>query len=224
MKKTHLLALVGMAFCASQAWAQKDGRGVLLGLRDGQGTNSPIIAGTRDPGDHDLVINIAGTASWDSLNDPDNIRILQPLGNGAIMTGIGWDVTVTTAGASWQSEARMYFDGMDLDGSGLFLAPGIGVNTSGTGTFSSGGVIDLSDNAIPDIPILSDGLLHIQFYESFDDANNVIDANWVSGTLTIRYTPAIDVPTLGEWGLLAFLVLLTATALFFMRRQRLARG
>lgn len=170
------------------------------------------------------MINIAGTASWDSLNDPDNIRILQPLGNGAIMTGIGWDVTVTTAGASWQSEARMYFDGMDLDGSGLFLAPGIGVNTSGTGTFSSGGVIDLSDNAIPDIPILSDGLLHIQFYESFDDANNVIDANWVSGTLTIRYTPAIDVPTLGEWGLLAFLVLLTATALFFMRRQRLARG
>lgn len=36
MKKTQLLALVGMAFCASQAWAQKDGRGVLLGLRDGR--------------------------------------------------------------------------------------------------------------------------------------------------------------------------------------------
>lgn len=182
-----------------------------------------VLSQTQNLGTTTLVVDISGLQSWDALNDPSNTVLAIPLGAGAAMTGIGWDVNLTTQGGSWRSEARFYFDGSDQDASGLFLAPGIADASSGSGSYSSGGVLDLTDNAIPDIPILGDGNLYIQLYESFDDANDVVDADWTApSSLTIKYSgggpPAV--PTVGQWGLVLLGVgLLGGVVVMTLRRK-----
>ncbi len=76
-------------------------------------------------GESILEVDVTSIESWDGLNDPDNTTLLQNLGEGTLMIGIGWDLTITPVGASWV-DAGIYFDGQDLDASGLFLLPGIG--------------------------------------------------------------------------------------------------
>lgn len=169
-----------------------------------------------------LVLDISGEESWDSLNDPSNTVLEVPLGAGAAMTGIGWDVNLATVGASWLSEARFYFDGSDQDLTGLFLTPGAGNNAPGVAHFSNP-VIDLTDVGIPDIPILADGTLYIQLFESFEDIPDGVDANWNNPSeLTIVFeggTPAV--PTTNQWGLIALGGALLGGVVFMsVRRKR----
>ncbi len=136
------------------------------------------------------VLDISGVESIDLLHDADNEVLTEVLGEGALMTGIGWDLSITTNGDSWLSEAMMYFDGSDQDNSGLFLRPGAGDDFTGTGSYSSE-IIDLTDNGIPDIPIVSGGRLFIQFFEDVDDNANGVDAVYGSpSSITIQYLPA----------------------------------
>ncbi len=141
--------------------------------------------------------------SWDLEMDPSNdvpvidIAQLAGLGSGspATMTGIGWDLTIDTATpglGSWLSEAVMYFDdNIAPDGAGLYLTPGAGDNFAGSASYSSGGVIDLTDNAIPDI-VLPDGMLRLEFFESYDDVGDAIDAvyNAVSTVTVVVADPS----------------------------------
>jgi hypothetical protein len=188
----------------------------VIGTPGGTSTASPVI-GTRDPGDVDLIIDITGANSWDALGAPVNETDSADIGTGGIMTGIGWDVTITTVGASWLSEAECIFS--TIDSPGVFITPGAADGAPGTGSYSSGGVIDLSDNGIPDIPAVN-GTIDMEFYESFDDVANAIDATWDSGTLTVRYTPGISVPTLGEYGMLAMILTLVGLGLYQIRRRK----
>jgi IPTL-CTERM motif len=228
---TFLAACLGLA---SVAAAQKSapGHALLEGSSSGQPASAPftrvitptIVSNTQNlGGSATLVVDISGEDSWDLLNDTSNTVLVVPIGVGAVMTDIGWDVNLSTVGGSWLSEARFYFDGDDQDLTGLFLTPGIGNDFSGSGSFSSGGLIDLSDNAIADIP-LGDGNLYIQLHESFDDVANSIDANWTAGsTLTIGYEPGAPppVPTANEWGLIALgAALLGGVVVVTMRRKR----
>jgi len=182
----------------------------------------PVISQTTFAGTTDLVLDIGGTESWDALLDPSNTVLVVPLGTGAAMTGIGWDVSLSTVGGSWLSEARFYFDGSDQDLSGLFLTPGFADATPGTASYSNP-VINLGDYAIPDIPILADGNLYIELNESFDDVGDAVDANWLAGSeLTIRYSgggPPV-VPTVSEWGLILLTaLLLIGGAVLIVRRS-----
>ncbi|MDA8020963.1 MAG: hypothetical protein MPN21_26295, partial [Thermoanaerobaculia bacterium] len=174
-----------------------------------------------------LSIDVTGVEHRDLEADADNTVLAEILGPGAVMTGIGWDVTITTQGDSWLSESVVYFDGSDQDLAGLFLAPGVGEEFSGTGIYSSGGIIDLSDNAIPNIPVLADETLYLQFFESFDD--NVSAADSVYGP-TSTYDiagigiigslsgDALPVPTLSTIGLIALLTSLVGVGIFLLRR------
>lgn len=233
MKKLTLFA-AALATLAATTQAQKGAPAQLL-ERSQPGTPIPvnqlrsaaptIISQSQNLGSTTLVLDISGEQSWDALSDTSNTVLVVPLGTGASMTGIGWDVNLTTQGGSWLSEARFYFDAQDQDFSGLFLAPGIGNNFSGSSSFSSGGIIDLTDNGIPDIPILADGNLYIQLYESFDDANDVVDGDWTAGSsLTIVYEGGGPViPTVSEWGLIILTALLLAGGAFLIvRRTRTA--
>ncbi len=141
-------------------------------------------------------INVDGIESWDSLSDPDNTVLIidvaaalgLPSGTPVTMNGIGWDVTITTNDPSWLSEARIYFDDdINPDLTGLFLAPGVNDSFPGSASYSSGGIIKLADVGIPDIP-LPDGNLRVEFYESFDDFADGVDATW-AGTVTIQAVP-----------------------------------
>ena len=138
------------------------------------------------------VVNydISGAESWDDYGDSDNMVLVidtaamlgLPTGTQTEFHGIGWDVTIATVGGSWLSEAKMYFDdNIAPDGTGLFLTPGAGDNNAGTATYTSGGVVDLSDNGISDL-ILPDGMLRLEFYESYNDYVDSIDANYLQGS------------------------------------------
>ena len=147
-----------------------------------------------------IVVNydISGAQSWDSLSALSNevhaidvaTLIGLPAGTAVTMNGIGWDVTIETVGGSWLSEAQMYFDdNIAPDLTGLFLTAGAGDGFPGLATYASGGIIDLSDNGIANIA-LPDGVLRLEFFEGFDDAAGVVDANYLAtSTLQLDIVP-----------------------------------
>lgn len=158
------------------------------------------------------TVTLADVASWDGLGDPDNTVMLIDMaalfglasGSAIDLNGIGWDVTVSTVGASWLSEATMYFDNQTQDsGAGIFLTVGIGNDFAGTANFTSGGIVKLADAGLPDL-VLADGVLRIEFWESFDDVADDIDA-FLNGTLTLQSSvPAPSgIALLGLGGLVA---------------------
>ncbi|HQY88207.1 MAG TPA: PEP-CTERM sorting domain-containing protein, partial [Tepidisphaeraceae bacterium] len=148
--------------------------------------------------------------SWDLHLDADNVRtnwdiaaaLGAPSGSSVTITGIGWDVDLTALGDSWLADNGVAMTATPEGTTGLFLRPGAGTNNPGSGNFASGAMIDLSDNAIPDI-VLPTGVLEFQFYESFDDAPDEIDGTWDGGSLMFEAT-SVNVPeptTLGVIGL-----------------------
>lgn len=223
MRKLFAVSLILMLAGIAPAFAQKGegGTGMLASYTADGSTvaNPPDIEGAPDSM---LQLDITGVESWDLLDDPDNTVLVEVLGPGAIMTGLGWDVTITTVGLSWLSEATTYFDGQDLDGMGLFLNPGFMDGMPGTGTYSD--LIDLTDEGIPNIPVGADQSLYLQFFESFDDVSDAVDANYdATSTYDIIgigfITPgAFPVPTLSTIGLIALLTALAGVGVFLLRR------
>lgn len=140
-------------------------------------------------------IDLSNINSWDGQGDSDNDvlvidvgALLSASGTAGVVTGIGWDVSITPVGLSWYSEATALFTDSG-GGQGVNVSPGAGDEFAGDGiplSYSSGGILDLTDNGIPDI-ILNDGLLMIEFYEGFDDVADAIDAGW-DGTLSVAAT------------------------------------
>ncbi len=140
--------------------------------------------------DGNAIVTIEFTsnvASWDLELDPDNVVFVFDMGGPATIHGIGWDVSIQTIGASWLSEAVVNFGA--LGGTpALYLTPGVADGFPGTGSYSSGGILDLGDNGIPDV-VIANGLMRLEFFDSFEDNVNAIDALWLAGsTLTLDMT------------------------------------
>lgn len=135
-----------------------------------------------------VSVDVDGVQSWDGLGDGDNtvltVDLAAALGGSAsvVVDGIGWDVGIDSIGDSWLSEATVSFQ--DSSGSAsVNLAPGIDDPFAGSGLYDSGDITDL-------VPLgldftLVDGILRLEFFESYDDIDGSIDAMW-SGTLEIR--------------------------------------
>lgn len=223
------LILVAIAGLSAVAAAQKAPHNQVLKSTDVHSATLPtnvftptIISQTESLGTTTLVVDVSGIESWDGIDDLSNTVLAIPLGAGASFTGIGWDVNITTQGGSWLSEAAVYMDN-SAQAAGISLSPGAGDNFAGSDAYSSGGVVDFGSIPLPDISILGDGNLYLQFFEGFDDANDVIDATWdAPSTLTIKYTPGAPpaVPTVSQWGLVLLGVgLLGGVVVMTMRRK-----
>lgn len=158
-------------------------------------------------------VDISGTNSWDLLGSPNNEIVSEAIGAGGIVTGLGWNVTITTVGASWLSEAQTDFNGI------INLTYGVGDDAPGSMSYNSGGIIDLTDNAVPNIPADAAGNIAMEFYEGFDDVVDAIDATYDSGTLDLAYIAGAPVPTMPEIGLLLLLVVLLAAGTLLLRRR-----
>lgn len=151
-----------------------------------------------------VSVDVSGIESWDALGSANNtVLVLDlaaalglPSGTPMSMTSVGWDVTLEALGTSWLSELRVGFAD-SANNFGVFLRPGAGTNNPGTGSFSSGGQVDLTDVGVPNL-FLADGVLRLDFHESFDDAANVLDGVWLSGSLFV----GVDVPAPGAAALL----------------------
>ncbi len=142
-----------------------------------------------------LVIDVSGINSWGFQGDPMNETLSVLVGAGANITGISWDVNLTTVGLSWADENTMTFEGA------LSVNPGAGdaftvTNTNYAG--STGGVA-----------LSGDGILNIEFHEvGFDDNVADVDSYYEQGsTITISGTGFVPTPgslaVLGLGGLVA---------------------
>lgn len=132
-------------------------------------------------------------ASWDLQGDPDNTVLLIDMaslfgfapGSTMPLTGLGWDLTIETVGASWLSEPTISFDNAMGDSpNAVLLTPGAGADGPGLGAFQSEGTVKFNDVGLNEL-VLLDGVLRIEFFESFDDVADAIDAN-ITGTITLQ--------------------------------------
>ena len=130
-----------------------------------------------------LDFSIQAGESWDAEDKPSNITI--NCINGDAITGFEYNnVTIETFAGSYFSEAIIYFS--DSNGEdGLRLAIGALNDTAGVETFSSNGVIDISDIGFDDVVSLNDSKFLMQFYEIVDDVQNAIDARFTNGVLKV---------------------------------------
>ena len=149
-----------------------------------------------------ITLDIGGVFSFDAFGNipPNETRVVDVgamLGNpgGAyVVNGLGWDVELDAYVPSWLSDASIAFgDDPDYLDVGLTLVPGMGDDFAGLMSYSSNGIVDLTD-----IPgqgntslSLSEGVLYLQFFETFVDyGGGVPDAQWQPGSnLSIQVVP-----------------------------------
>lgn len=117
------------------------------------------------------------------------------------IVGIGWDISLTTIGLSWASDATIGFEDQ------IFITPGQSDNFSVSNMhYGSGGILDLTDHGLSDIRLTGDFTLDIEFFDTFVDNEGTGDAFFEPGSvLYIRHiypTPG-TLAALGLGGLLA---------------------
>lgn len=170
------------------------------------GTNGPEIVNDRGTTNTIINVDISGQETWDPITVPYNginpvleVDLAAALGlasgSSVTMTSIGWDVNQTSFGGSWLSEMQIYFDdNIAPDGTGLFLRPGVSQAAPGTNVnFSSGGQIDLTDNLIANV-VLANGILRLEFGETFDDFPGAVDGIFESGSFLFVGVQEIPAP------------------------------
>jgi hypothetical protein len=185
----------------AQAAAGKAGSGSLLSGAGG-GVVAPVAGSLSTQ-----VINVAGIASYGEEGDAENITRSINIGPGSTVVGIGWDVGVTAVSPSWLSELQVSFGGSTGLRS-LYLSVGVGSNSSGTQSYTSGGVVDLVGLNLS-FAVGADGVLKLEFLEGFDDAVVPYDGIWNSGTLTLE---VLAVPEPSTYGLMALGLLAVGAA------------
>lgn len=125
-------------------------------------------------------VDLTGINSWDDLDDPDNVIIDVDISSSLKVAGVAWDVGIASVGDSWLSDASVFLSNSDgsADPDAVILAPGFEVQAPGDQEFSSGGVVLLADEGLPEIEPNDDGIVRLQFYEGFDDVADAVDSEW----------------------------------------------
>lgn len=195
----------------------------------------PMHRGTA-PG---ICFSLSSLASWDNLEDSDNIIVDLDLGAGNSLTGVGWDIGIATVGDSWLSEATIQLSNSTgpVDPNAINLNVGVDEDAPGDQDFSSGGaILDFSDNELPDVTVGADGILRLQLFETFDDNADAIDANYrnaaspqLCGGLFLacsgsgicgqpRPGPPQFIPLISPWALSLMILLLAGVGAIAVRR------
>jgi hypothetical protein len=141
-----------------------------------------------------LVVNVAGAQSYSAFGDIRNTVQTFNIGALSRITAIAFDVTITAFDPSWLSEAALAFTGSDTDDDGVFFTPGSDDATPGTASYA--GSTTLTGQGL-DFAVGTDGILRLEYFDSFDDASVSPDAQWIGGTLTFTYdevTAAVPEP------------------------------
>ncbi len=186
------IALTTLAAAAGLATASPF---LATGLTDHSVSNAGVATTT-------ITVDVSGITFNDALGSPLNETLGVALAVGAEVTGIGWDVNLSSIGASWASEAVMNFEGQ------IFLTVGVGDDFPVTNqNYNSAGFIDLSDNGLPNITLGGDGVLDIEFFEGFVDNAGSGDAIFEAGSTLQLQVSGIPTPgslaVLGLGGLVA---------------------
>ncbi|WP_051137239.1 PEPxxWA-CTERM sorting domain-containing protein [Novosphingopyxis baekryungensis] len=147
----------------------------------------------------EFVIDVNNVPSVDGLFEPGNALFSYDIGAGAQVTNVAWNLSLTTFGLSWLSEAQLGLYSTALDG--VILTWGPGDDFAGSSSYA--GSLDLVGEGL-DFFAGSDGLVFAEFFEDFDDDPGFADAIYTGGTVTVTYEPAIAgaVPEPATWALM----------------------
>lgn len=142
-----------------------------------------------------LTFDVTGIQSFGERGRPENPVFTFDVGANATITSISYNVNITAFDPSYQSELGLAVSDA-AQSVGVFVVPGLGVDEPGTGTFS-----ELSDLVALGLSfsVGADGILRLEFYEGFDDADVNPDGRWNFGTVTFNFAgdsvdPGTDVP------------------------------
>ncbi|MBL8746277.1 MAG: hypothetical protein JNK58_07980 [Phycisphaerae bacterium] len=150
-------------------------------------STSEII--TSPTGDGFLTVDISGTPSVDGLGSQNNHVVFLQLPEYTIyLIGIGWDVTLQTViPSSRRSEIGVRIsNSANVPGTGFTLTPGLDATPGGPTPYSSNRVIRLSEVGLPNLNVLPDRLLRLEFLETVDNAPGAVDGLWTSGSLVFE--------------------------------------
>lgn len=179
-KKIIAAACAFVLGTAAVSTAQAKG-GPGFGLSTSNGSFISATAATPRPaGISPTCISVAGktgNGEWGS-GDPSNSIITLDIGAGNEMTGAAADASVTAFDPSYLSEATVTFSSStpgDANAINLTVS-----NTAGPGTeeVTTEGVLLFGDFGLPNIPVNADGILRLEFNESFDDDTVDPDSQW----------------------------------------------
>lgn len=175
----------------------------LIALATGIACANPIFApdysqiATDDPSrDHNFVTyDLSGFQFNDAQGSVNNEILTTALGPFILVTGVSWNVNLSTIGASWASEAT-------IDIAGLFnIVVSDDANPVTNQNYTSSGIFDFSDNGIADIEFFGPPqLFDFEFYESFVDNGGTGDAFFEAGSTITFHGEFLPTP-----GTLAFL-------------------
>jgi MYXO-CTERM domain-containing protein len=146
-----------------------------------------------------ITVDVSGMQFNDAQGSPLNQILSVAIGAGNVVTGIAWNVNLTSIGASWASEAVMGFEGQ------INLTVATEANPVTNMNYDSMGFVDISDAGLPNITVGADGILDIEFFESFVDNGGTGDNFFEAGssiTLAVTPTPS-SLAVLGLGGLVA---------------------
>ncbi|PCI08804.1 hypothetical protein COB72_07605 [bacterium] len=187
---------------------------VIMAATAGLATANPVLSQQETPHAFEpagtpsasMTIDVSG---W-QFNDAQGSGLNQVLsifvGHNAIITGIAWNLNLTSIGASWGSEAVMLFEGqINLTVSGD-AAPVSNQN------YDSMGVVDLTDAGVPNIIVSPDGILDIEFFETFVDNAGTGDAFFEPNSIITIYGGVLPTPNT--------LALIGLAGLYSGRRRR----
>jgi hypothetical protein len=144
----------------------------------------------------DLVVNVAGITSYDDVGASINTVLTLNALAGAVVDRVDWNLTLTTIGLSWLTEATVLIT--NSNGDGVYFSPGAGDDFSGSRTYTGGGSLVGAGLAFN---VLADGKLYFEFFEDYDDYPGAADATFNSGTITLGGIAAV-VPEPATYGLM----------------------
>lgn len=136
-----------------------------------------------------VTFDVAGIQSLGEKGASANTVREINLGANAEIKGVRYTVNVTSVGKSWLSEMSLLF-GDSTQSVGLELNFG-NDNTVGTATYSDS--FDLVAQGL-NFMVGSDGILRLEFFDSYFDNVGAFDGTWNFGTITFDVASANTVP------------------------------
>jgi len=158
------------------------------------------------------TVDISGYQFNDSQGSLNNETLSILFGNNQLITGIGWDVNLSTIGASWASEATMFFH-TDFNPSSDFNLNVADDSAPVSNQQYQSDILDLTDSGLSNIGF-GPGLweLEIEFFESFIDNAGTGDAFFEQGS--VLRLAVFEMPAPGPLSVLGL------GGLFAARRRR----
>lgn len=194
---SHKLAVSALAVCALALASQAQAASTFAPVNRLQALPALLPASTLTAAST-LVVDVSGAQSADELGSPDNTVLSFNVGANSVINSVSWNVTLQANSPSWLADMQLTFGGSD-GLSGVTFTPG--PNDLGAGIKTYTGTANLADYGL-EFQVGADGILRLEFHESYYDGASPVDGIWKSGNLSFGFTAAA-VPEPSTYGLMA---------------------